>query len=311
MNDSYHPEPSSFDRLKTAERGTWLSIFSYIILSLFKITTGYFFHSRALIADGLNNLTDIISSVTVLLGIRFAQKPIDDDHMYGHYKYETISSLITSIIMLFIGFQIFKDLFSNFQTTPLLHINWLTIMVPIISGIWMLTIYWYNDQLATRVQSKGLRAAAKDNLSDGLVSFATALALIGVKFGFPWLDPLMGGLVSLIIIRTSIEIFRDAVFDLTDGFQVHQIDDYEQTIFNHPLVSHVDSVKARVYGSQVYLDVTISVNPELTVRESHQITEEIEQILEKKHHISFIDIHVEPDDIPDAPQKYTKQSQHY
>ncbi|RLK62818.1 cation transporter [Atopobacter sp. AH10] len=292
--------------IKNAEKGAKLSLLVYMIMAVAKILVGFIFHSHALQADGFNNCSDTLSSITIMAGLKLARKPVDSDHAYGHYKYEPIASLITSIFMLFIGFSVLSNAMTSFTYGPssTLDSHPLTILVAFLSAIVIFSIYLYNMRLARQTNSKGLKAAAKDNLSDALISLATALSLIGARYGFLWLDPVMALLVSIIILKTAIEIFKEAVFDLTDGFKVDKLESYEATVFSHPAVSHVDSIKARVYGSKIYMDVTISVDPELNVRDSHHITEEIEKMLAEKHHISFVDIHVEPDDIPDAPEKY-------
>ncbi|WP_022796869.1 cation diffusion facilitator family transporter [Bavariicoccus seileri] len=287
--------------LKRAEKGVWISIFSYIAIACLKTGVGFIFNSRALIADGLNNFTDVVSSVTVLLGLKIAQRPSDENHPYGHWKFETIASLITSFIMAFIGLQLLTNVIKSILSGD--HpgrFNLLTISVAFLSAIALFLVYLHNSKLAKSVNSKGLMAASKDNLNDSLTSITTAIALIAANYGFGWIDSAMALLVSLIILKTAVAIFREAVFELSDGFDQDDLDQYITLIMNHDGVSHVDSIKARYYGANIYVDTTISVNPSLTVKESHKITEDIEDELKARYHVAFIDIHVEPDDIPDA-----------
>lgn len=297
---------TSDEPLKSAEKGAWLSLLVYLLMALTKIGIGFFFHSKALQADGLNNFSDMASSLIIMIGLHLARKPVDSDHGYGHYKYEPIASLLTSLLMFLIFYQVIVTTLVPFLTgeTVPLKFHVLPLITAFLSSASLFGLYLYNKHLATTTASKGLAAAAKDNFADAMISLATSFSLIGAKFGIDWLDPLMAFLVALLILKTAILIFKEAVFDLTDGFEEDQLEHYEETVFSHPGVSHVDTIKARVYGSKVYLDVTISVNPNLTVRESHRMTEEIEELLAKQHHIAFADIHVEPDDIPDAPKKY-------
>src|SRR4051812_7227415 len=107
---------------KRAERGAWLSIAAYIILSGVKISTSYIGDSEALRADGLNNLTDIIASVAVLIGLRISQKPPDENHRYGHSRAETIASLVAAFIMITVGVQVMigsvQSVFSPGKTSP-------------------------------------------------------------------------------------------------------------------------------------------------------------------------------------------------
>ena len=96
----------SQSNLKLAERGALISIVAYLILSAAKLATGHLLHSSSLVADGFNNLSDIISNVALLIGIRMARQPADRDHRFGHWKIEDLSSLVTSFIMFVVGFQV-------------------------------------------------------------------------------------------------------------------------------------------------------------------------------------------------------------
>lgn len=95
-----------YNELRQGETGAWVSIIAYVILSAVKLLIGYVFHSEALSADGLNNTTDIIASLAVLIGLRISQKPPDEDHPYGHFRAENIASLVASFIMMLVGLQV-------------------------------------------------------------------------------------------------------------------------------------------------------------------------------------------------------------
>ncbi len=94
---------NQYEKYKKAEKGAWLSIIAYLILATVKITIAEVGNSAALRADGLNNTTDVIASVTVLIGLKISRKPPDKDHHYGHFRAETIASLVAAFIMVFIG----------------------------------------------------------------------------------------------------------------------------------------------------------------------------------------------------------------
>lgn len=102
-----------YDELKKGETGAWVSIIAYLVLSAVKLAVGLAFHSEALRADGLNNTTDIIASLAVLIGLRISQKPPDEDHPYGHFRAETIASMIASFIMMVVGLEVLYRLGRN------------------------------------------------------------------------------------------------------------------------------------------------------------------------------------------------------
>ena len=285
---------SATERLKQAERGAILSIGTYIFLSATKLIVGKTFNSEALFADGWNNFTDVISSILVFVGLRLSQKPSDENHPYGHWKFETIASLATSFIMLFIGIEVVRNAFQEFLNPVTEAPSLISSFVGFFSGVIMIGVFFYNKNLAARIQSLGLKATAKDNLSDAMTSFLTALAVLFASLGLHWLDNIMAFVVGLLIVRTAVEVFIESAFQLTDGFDQTELDKYIPVILRHPEVKDIHEIKARRYGSNVYIDLTVCMDKNLSVYKSHQITEYIEKELYDEFAISFIDIHVEP-----------------
>ena len=285
---------SATDRLKQAERGALLSIGTYIFLSAAKLFVGKLFNSEALFADGWNNFTDVISSILVFVGLRLSQKPSDENHPYGHWKFETIASIATSFIMFFIGIEVVRNAFQTFLNPVTEAPSLISSVVGFFSGIVMIGVYFYNKNLAARIQSLGLKATAKDNLSDAMTSFLTALAVLFASLGLHWLDNIMAFVVGLLIVRTAYEVFSESAFQLTDGFDQTELDKYIPVILRHPEVKDIREIKARRYGSNIYIDLTVCMDEALTVFKSHQVTEFIEKELYDEFAISFIDIHVEP-----------------
>lgn len=283
-----------YQELKTAEKGAIVSIIAYIIISIIKLSVGNWLNSSALLADGLNNFTDIIASVAILIGIKLARKPADDQHRYGHWKIETVASMMTSFIMLLVGGQVLissiRAFINNETTTP----DAVAGLVGVGSAIVMLCVYLYNRKLAKQVKSGALLAAAKDNLSDAYTSIGTAVAIFASSMGLDWLDNGAALIVGILIIRTGIEIFSESAFSLSDGFSEDELRRYKKDILVIPGVEEVLELRGRTYGSNIFLDVVVSMDGMMTVRESHRITEEIETLLCHKHGVFDIDVHVEP-----------------
>ncbi|WP_430611901.1 cation diffusion facilitator family transporter [Enterococcus sp. DIV0876] len=283
-----------YDELKKAEKGATISIVAYIVVSVAKLLIGRFANSEALWADGLNNATDIIASIAVFIGLRVAQKPADKEHKYGHWKAENVASLVTSLIMLAVGVQV---LISSIQTiiageteSP----DMIAAMVGIISALLMYGVYFYNKTLAAAVKSSALLAAAKDNRSDAWTSIGTAIAIFAASFGLGWLDSLTAIVVALLIVKTAVDIFRESAFSLSDGFDDTLVLQYEQAIATLPEVLFVKSIRGRMYGANVFVDVVIAMEKTLTVEESHQVADEIEVMLAEQFQVFDTDVHIEP-----------------
>ncbi|ABR33646.1 MULTISPECIES: cation diffusion facilitator family transporter [Clostridium] len=286
---------NSYNNLKIAERGARVSIIAYITLSLLKLGVGFFAQSKALLADGINNTTDIIASVAVLIGLKISGKPADDDHPYGHLRAETIASLIASLIMLAVGLDVLYNaiksvIFFNPKAPDLV-----SAVVAIFCAAAIYMVYRYNMRIAVKIKSSGLMAAAKDNLSDAWVSIGTTIGIVASQFGFPWIDPLAAVVVSALILKTGWDIFREATHNLSDGFSREKLDGITKSINQVPGVKQIKNIRARVHGNNILLDLVVSVSSELSLVEGHSITEKIEDKLKEDLDITQVMVHVEPD----------------
>ncbi|MFN2747970.1 MULTISPECIES: cation diffusion facilitator family transporter [Bacillus] len=283
-----------YDELKKGETGAWVSIIAYLLLSAVKLFIGYAFHSEALKADGLNNTTDIIASLAVLIGLRISQKPPDEDHPYGHFRAETIASLVASFIMMVVGLQVLyssgETLFHPRETTPDMIAAWTAAG----SAIIMFLVFIYNKRLAQKVNSQALYAAAADNKSDAFVSIGTFAGIFASQFNLAWVDTAAAFIIGLLICKTAWDIFRDAAHSLTDGFDIKNISMYKETIQQVPGVGRIKDVKARYLGSAVHVEIIVEVRSDLNISESHDIADEIERRMQEEHSIVHSHVHIEP-----------------
>lgn len=286
----------TYTNLRAGEKGAYLSIVAYIFLSALKLIFGYTGDSQALRADGFNNLTDIIASIAVLIGLRISQRPPDDDHQYGHLRAETIASLIASFVMIYVGIEVLitavKSMFETTHSNP----DTLTIGISLFSAVVMYAVYRYNLQLAEKIKSTAVKAAAYDNRSDALVSIATAVGITAAILGLPIIDTVTALIVGIIILKTAYEILKEAIHLLTDGFDSDILARIKTEAALIPQVREVRDVRGRQHGSLMLLDVTVAVNPNLNVRRSHEITEEIESYIRTIDPNAIAFVHIEPYD---------------
>ena len=289
----------SMSNLKLAERGAIISISTYLILSAAKLATGHLLHSSSLVADGFNNVSDIIANVALLIGIRMARQPADRDHRFGHWKIEDLASLITSIIMFYVGFDVLRDTIQKILSREQTHIDPLGATLGVLSAAVMFTVYLYNTRLSKKSKSKALKAAAKDNLSDAVTSLGTSIAILASSFNYPIVDKLVAIIITFFILKTAYDIFIESSFSLSDGFDDRLLEDYQKAIMEIPKISKVKSQRGRTYGSNIYLDITLEMNPDLSVYESHEIADQVEEMLMERFGIFDIDIHIEPAPIPE------------
>ncbi|MRG86895.1 cation diffusion facilitator family transporter [Salinibacillus xinjiangensis] len=283
-----------YANLKRGERGAYLSIIAYLGLSTLKLVIAFIAGSEALRADGLNNATDVVASIAVLIGLKISRKPPDQNHHYGHFRAESIASLVAAFIMITVGIEVVLNalhkLIENETETP----NMLAGYTAIFSAVIMFGVYRYNLFLAKKIKSSALYAQAQDNLSDTLVSIGAFVGIIGSQLGFTWLDLIAGIAVGLIICKTAYGIFRDATHTLTDGFDSKEIKQIKKGMGKVDGVEEVKDIKARLHGTQILVEATILVDPKLTVEEGHRITDQVEDYLGDTFGISHTHIHIEP-----------------
>lgn len=285
--------------LKLAERGVWVSIAAYIFLSLLQLGVAQITNSASLLANGFNNVTDILGNIAIVIGLRIARIPSDNDHTYGHWKVESIASLISSFIMFFIGFEVLRQTIVGFIEGSSTEINPIGAAVALFSAFVMIAVYLYSSRLAKKTQSKALEASSKDNLSDALTSLGTTVAIVAAALHWIWLDRIMALVICGFILKTAYDIFRDSVFSLSDGFDDNLLADYKEAIELVNKVKSVKMIRGRTYGSNIFLDVVVEMSRDLSVYESHAATEKIERMLMAGFYVYDVDVHVEPAALPE------------
>lgn len=296
MNNS---KISRSHNLKLAERGVWVSIAAYIFLSLLQLGVAQITNSASLLANGFNNVTDILGNIAIVIGLRIARIPSDNDHTYGHWKVESIASLISSFIMFFIGFEVLRQTIVGFIEGSSTEINPIGAAVALFSAFVMIAVYLYASRLAKKTQSKALEASSKDNLSDALTSLGTTVAIVAAALHWIWLDRIMALVICGFILKTAYDIFRDSVFSLSDGFDDNLLADYKEAIELVNKVKSVKMIRGRTYGSNIFLDVVVEMSRDLSVYESHAATEKIERMLMAGFDVYDVDVHVEPAALPE------------
>lgn len=285
-----------YTNLRRGEKGAWLSIGAYIFLTAIKLSFGFAGSSEALKADGLNNLTDIIASVAVLVGLRISQKPPDDNHHYGHLRAETVASLLASFIMAVIGLQVLLGAGSNlFNPAEQVEPSFYTAGIAFFSAIIMYAVYRYNLNLSKEINSSAVKAAAYDNRSDAIVSIGAGIGILGAILGAPIIDVVTAFIVGLIILKTALDIFKESVMTLTDAFNEEEVETLSAIIRKVPGVRKLSDFKGRHHGNVMFVDLTIEVDPMLNVTQSHWITEEIERKVKKSKPNCVVLVHIEPD----------------
>ncbi|KAB1971036.1 cation diffusion facilitator family transporter [Lacticaseibacillus casei] len=300
-------EQRRFARLKSAQHAAALNLFVYGGLTVAELWIAQLAHSRALAADGLNNLTGVASALILLWGLQISQQRPDSEHRFGHWRFQTIATLFSGLIMLVVGADVVLDGYHGLQAWAQGKVQVpgiLAVYVSLAAGLAMGAISLMNHIRAKQLNSSVLRTASKDSFSDAATSTGTLLAILGAKAGWLWLDGGAALAVGILLLYAAWTILRDAIFELTDGFDTKKIAAYRQTITQVPGVLGVQSIEARYAGDAVLLTIGIRVDPKMTVADSYELGEQVERKLMDKYDILDADVKTYPADLPpnDAPQ---------
>ena len=297
----------------------FFGIFSNLILFVGKLLVGLFSGSIAIIGDSFNNLSDMGSSFVTLFGMHMSQKPADKDHPYGHERFEYVSSLIVSIIIIILGIQLLGESVTGFITglteyTPL-NYSIYTVIVLVLSVLIKLAQGLFNKKIGKIINSLPLEATASDSFNDAIATstilIATMVAMVypEIKIGdyYISLDSLMGVGVSIFIVIAGIKLIKDTIDPLIGVGPdsefvkkiVKEIEDYEGVLGTHDIICHM-------YGpTTCFMSVHVEVDSKKDVNDSHDMIDNIERDIKQNHNIELV-IHMDPIDIHSEDAKIYK-----
>ena len=291
--------------------GSVVGIICNLILCILKITVGLISGSISIAADGLNNLSDIGSSVVTMIGFKMAGKPADNDHPFGHGRIEYMSAFIVAILILLVGFELFKSSFTALTdggTTP--TYSAISIIILIVSVLIKLWMFLFNRKLGKKIDSEALLATAQDSFND---SIATTVILISVGISMlvklPFnLDAVMGILVALFILYSGFSSAKNTLNDILGTPPPKElIEDIENTIMSFEEFIGIHDLIVHNYGpGRQFASVHVEVPHTTDIITTHEQIDLCEKILEEKLGISVV-IHMDPIDVDDEVVNETRQ----
>ncbi|MDB5053422.1 MAG: cation transporter [Bacilli bacterium] len=301
----------SEQRFKQAEFAAWLGIIGNIFLAIMKGVVGWLSNSKALIADAVHSASDVAGSLAVLIGLRTAKLPPDEDHPYGHGKAESIAAIIVSVLLLVVGVEIgisaVKTVIHGVSSPP----KGFAIIAIVASIVIKEAMFRYKYKLGKKLSSQALIANAWEHRSDVYSSLAALAGVLGALIGKYYsveqlyiLDPLASLFVAVLVLNMGYRLVMESIHNTMDHV-MHAEDAAEliNTVQKIKGVITVDDLRAREHGHYVIVDVKISVNPKISVLEGHDIARLVKQQLMKRFiHVSDVFIHVNPYD-PGYPYK--------
>ena len=287
-----------------------LGLAANIFLAALKTSIGVLGHSPALLADGVNSTSDVAYGIVVSVFMRLAGKPPDEEHPYGHSQMENIAAVVVGSFVMTTAIAIFWDAVNNVYDLLIgqsdfggaaigtLWVGLLTVALKLGLTIW-------TQRIGRQIQNAAVLALAYDHRNDIFSALAATVGIFFGRMGYSWVDPLAGALVALIILRTGIEILREATADLMDTIPgqalAQQITRLLDTI---PGVQQVEEIRAHRFGPYLVANVTIGVDGSLSVTEGDEIATQVERTLIKR--IEFmrrVHVHYHPATSLDTSQR--------
>lgn len=274
-----------------------------IVLVIFKFLAGILGHSAAMIADAVHSLSDFVTDIVVLLFIRISGKPADEDHGYGHGKYETLATVVISLILFGVGVGIIvnavEQIVAFMNGVVPQSPSTIALVAAALSIVVKELLYRYTVRAAEHLNSQTVVANAWHHRSDALSSVGVLIGIGGAMFlGEQWrvLDPLAALVVSGFIIKVSIDLFKPCIEELLERSLPEDVErQIESIILSVDGVTSPHHLRTRRIGNNYAIEVHIRMDGNLTLNEAHRITTTVEQQLKAQFGAgTHVGIHTEP-----------------
>ena len=299
-NDDDSPV-SAAERSSAASRSTWVSVVVNVVLSTAQIVVGVMSKSQGLIADGIHSLSDLVSDFVVLLANRASQKDADEDHPYGHQRFETAASLALGAILLMVGVGMLWSAAVKLENPEAIaQVHVVALYVSLGALVAKELLFRYMLKVAKRVKSSMLVANAWHARSDAASSLVVSVGIVGNLLGYPILDPVAALIVGFMVAKMGWGFGWDALHDLMD----RAVDEEEaaairKTVAETPGVKNVHDIRTRKMGDMIVADAHIEVDATLTVEAGHDIAVEARRRVMQRHRVLNLMTHVDPWKLPD------------
>lgn len=283
---------------KTAIRVSLVSVVWNLILSVFKLIAGFVAHSGAMISDAVHSVSDVFSSIIVMIGVRISGKASDKDHPYGHERMECVAAIVLATVLagtgVGIGYAAVKTLLDGEYASEIPGM--LALIAAVVSILVKEAMFWYTRYYAKKIDSSAVMADAWHHRSDALSSVGALIGIGGARLGFPIMEPIASIVICVFIEKAAFDIFKDAIDKMVDKACDEQTEEaLRNCALNTKGVERVDLLKTRIFGNKVYVEMEIGADENLSLKDSHAIAENIHDAIEQGWpKIKHILIHVNP-----------------
>jgi len=291
-----NPEDASADKYSAGKKSTLVSVVVNLTLTISQVFAGLLSGSQGLVADGIHSLTDLVADFVVLFANHHSAKDADEDHHYGHQRYETAASLFLGVSLLVVGLgMLWSAGHKIVNPVGSTQISLLALYVALGALAAKELLFRYMLAVAERVRSSMLVANAWHARSDAASSLVVSVGIVGALLGYPILDSVGALIVGLMIVRTGWSFSWDALNDLMDravSEEEHQ--QIEQIVLATPGVLGCHDLRTRKMGDMILVDVHIEVDANATVQVGHDIALTAANRVKAKLPVLNVMTHIDP-----------------
>ncbi|WP_455220948.1 cation diffusion facilitator family transporter [Kaarinaea lacus] len=287
------------DRYQETKKVTLVGAAINLFLSVIKILFGYIAQSQSLIADGIHSLSDLISDGMVLFAAKHSHRAADEDHPYGHGRFETVVTVALGVLLIVVAGGIAIDAVRRMlEPDALLHPGFMALIVAVISIGANEFLYFYTIRVGNKYNSSMLKANAWHHRTDSISSVIVFVGVGGTMLGFQFLDAVAAIGVAVMIIKIGWDLCVQSVRELVDtALEPETVDSINETIRAVDGVRELHSLRTRRMGGEALVDVHVLVSPKLSVSEGHHIGEKVrEQVVKHVDDVTDVMVHIDPED---------------
>ncbi len=284
------------NKFKYIKRASIFGVLGNLFLLLIKGSIGFFTNSQAMIADAFNSASDVFSSVMTFIGNKVASRPCDEDHNLGHGKAEYIYSLLISITMMLLSYQVIKSSILSLINNEKFNFSIWLIVVCIITLIVKISLFIYTHVLCKKYDNLLLMANSKDHFNDCLITSLNLVSCLLSLKGILFIDGIVGIVISLWIFYTACKIFVESYDVLMDkSISSETREEVYKLIKMHDEVKNITHFNATPVGYQYQISFTIFVDGNMSTFDSHKIANDLEKEINNQFSDIYLTvIHVNP-----------------
>lgn len=277
-------------------KASWVNVAGNVAKIVVEGSVGLAFGSLALIADAAHSLADLLASIVVLVWGRLTFEGPDSNHPHGHERVEPLTALFVGVTLIGLGAKILYDAGNAILEGPQVQFNVILVGGLAFAILDMVVVYWYTQRVNRELGSPSLHALAKDALNDVFTSLAAVVGVFGAWIGAPILDPVAGGLVSILVLREGVAIARENIdYLIGSAPPERELEAIREAVLSHPSVAGIHDLRCHYVGPKVEAELHAEVPGDFTLREAHDLETELRNAVLDLPFVGDVHVHLDPE----------------